>query len=26
LDWHINEGQKIPKNHFGNHSWFSNNS
>ena len=23
LDWHIKERQRIPKNHFGNHSWFS---
>ena len=26
LEWHIKEGQRIPKNHFGNHSWFSDNS
>ena len=26
LEWHIIEGKKIPKNHFGNHSWFSDNS
>ena len=26
LEWHIKESQKIPKNHFGNHSWFSDNS
>ena len=26
LDWHIKERQRIPKNHFGNHSWFSDNS
>ena len=26
LDWHIKNRQRIPKNHFGNHSWFSDNS